>query len=210
MGGPREPGDVPRPRGDVPRGEGGRRDPGEGGRCPLPVGDGARRAPGEGGRAAPLMAAAAAATTAAAEATVVVVVVVVGEGGLREAGLRVREPGGVLGDRSGAGTGLGAAPGDTPLFGRAFTPTDSDNFGEGFRRGAPLEGDRCRRTLGEVGGVARLAGGEGVTRVPGPRPPTPPPRGTYLRGLTERCNNNNNNNVSTGQYEHNSYSVYYN
>lgn len=176
MGGPRDPGEAPRPRGDVPRGEGGRQDPGEGGRW-LPVGDGARRAPGDGGRAAPLMLLAAAATTAAAAA-----MVEVGEGGLREAG--VREPGGVEGERSGAGAGLGAALGDTPRFWRALAPPPSASLGDGFLRGVPLEGDRCRRTLGEVGGVARLAGGEGVTRVPGPRPPMP--RGTYRRGLTDR------------------------
>lgn len=169
IGGPREPGDVPRPRGDVPRGEGGRREPGEGGRWLVVV----VVVVGEGGRAALLRLLAAAAMVA------------VGEGGLRGAG--VREPGGVDGERRGAGAGVaGGAPGDAPRFCRVLAPPASLSLGEGFLRGAPLDGDRCRLTRGDVGGVGRLLGGEGVTLVPGPRPPAPPPRATYRRGLTDR------------------------
>lgn len=159
MGGPRDPGEAPRPLGDVPRGEGGRRDPGEGGRAPLPpVGEGGLRAPGEGGRVLALL--------------LLLRGVGVGEGGVRAAGLmgEVRGEVGVEGGR---------AEGEAPRFWRGLSPPPpSDTLGEGFLRAAPLpllvEGDRWRRTRGEVGGVARLAGGEGVARVDWPRLATPP------------------------------------
>lgn len=132
MGGPLDPGDAPRPRGEVPRGEGGRLAPGEGGRAPL---------------VAPLEAAE----------------VVVGEAGLREAtapeGAAPPTAPGVLGE--GGLEGALAAPGDPLLRARPVLAALAA-LGDGFRRPAPpLDGDRCRRTRGEVGGVARFEGGDG-------------------------------------------------
>lgn len=169
MGGPLDPGDAPRPLGEVPLGEGGRLAPGEGGRAPL---------------LAPL---------AAAE-------VVVGEAGLREAtapeGAAPPTAPGVLGE--GGREGALAAPGDPLLRARAVLAALAASanlaaLGDGFRRPAPpLDGDRCRRTRGEVGGVARFEGGDGgvgVTLEEWLREDTPIlPLPTYRRapGLMDR------------------------
>lgn len=174
MGGPLDPGDAPRPLGEVPLGEGG------------------RLAPGEGGRAPPVALAAALAEVA------------VGEGGLREAtapedAAPPTAPG-VLGE--GGREGALAAPGEPLLRARALlaalaalaASASLAAPGEGLRRPAPpLDGERCRRTRGEVGGVARFEGGEGgvgVTLEECVRDDTPIlPRPTYRRapGLMDRC-----------------------
>lgn len=156
------------------------------------VGEGGLFIPGEGGRplevvvVAPVLEVVEAVLEVMAAVLEVVALVMVLEGGPREEGLRGEV--GVLEWRRGGATGV-VAPGEVPdCFWRTLTLPPSGTLGEGFLRAALLDGDLCLLTRGEVGGVARLAGGEGVTRgVTWLRPGTPTllPRDTYRRGLAD-------------------------
>lgn len=189
MAGPRDPGDAPRPLGEVPRGEGGRVVLGDAARPPLLL------LLGEGGRFedTPAWLGVGEGTRGWVEVGVCVVWAV-GE---------VIGPGAATGER-GVGMGVTGEEGvvgaggvrEGRVRGRVARVEGSARRGECLRVVPFEEGERWRRARGEVGGVDRFPGGEGVTRVLLPRlltpPPTPPPREAYRRGLTDRCNTNIN------------------